>query len=210
MREETKRMIEYFSSLIESRDLSAEYHCHHVRRFTEIILEKVIQYFPEYHLTKEDWELISCAASMHDAGKIAISDKILQKPGRLTNDEFLIMKNHTLKGKKIFERILEMMDEKSEDYKFFTYCAEVCMYHHERYDGDGYPKGLKGEEIPISAQVVGLADAYDVLLSERIYKAAFTKEEAFEMIIDGDCGMFSPKLIEIFQMLRMELEEVLE
>lgn len=210
MGEDTKRIVEYLGSVIEHRDLAAEDHCYHVRRFTEIILKRVMQYFSEYHLTKEDWEYISFAATMHDIGKIEISDKILLKPSRLTEDEFQIIKNHTLKGKKIFDSMLKMTDADSDDYKLFSYCAEVCMYHHERYDGGGYPEGLKGEEIPISAQVVGIADAYDTMLGERIDKTAYTKEQAFEMIVAGDCGMFSPKLLELFQMLRQELEEVVE
>lgn len=208
MRKDTQRIVEYLGSLIERRDMAAENHCYHVRKFTEIILKSVMQYFSEYQLTKEDWEYISFAAMMHDVGKIEISDKILLKPGRLTENEFEIIKTHTYKGKRIFERMQEMSEVGSDDYKMFAHCAEVCMHHHERYDGGGYPRGLKGEEIPISAQVVGLADAYDTMLGERIDKVAYTKERAFEMIVAGDCGMFSPKLLELFQMLRTELEEV--
>ena len=210
MREENKRMVEYLSSIIEARDLSAEYHCHHVRRFVEILLDKIRFFCPEYHLTDEKCEMIAYAAALHDVGKVAVPDRILQKPGRLNYDEFQIMKNHTRKGRMIFEHLLETAKEGSSDYEFLDCCAKVCMYHHERYDGDGYPRGLKREEIPIEAQVVGLADAYDVLVSERVYKTAFSKEEAFDMILEGECGIFSPRPLEIFQMVRMELEEVLE
>ena len=146
----------------------------------------------------------------HDMGKISVPDRILQKPGRLTFDEFQIVKNHTRKGRQIFENVLKKMSKKDSDYSLFEYCAEVCMYHHERFDGGGYPAGLKKDEIPISAQVVGLADAYDALISERIYKPAFDKDEAFEMIVEGKCGIFNPRLIEIFSMVRMELEEIQE
>ena len=210
MGKDTRRIVEYLGSLIEYRDLAEEGHCYHVRKFTEIILKQVMQYFSEYNLRKEDWAYISFAAMLHDVGKIQISDKILLKPGRLTESEFEIVKTHTYKGKKIFEQMKQITEKNSDDYKLFTYCAEVCMYHHEHYDGSGYPEGLKGEEIPISAQVVGLADVYDTMLCERIHKAAYSKERAFEMVMAGECGMFSPKLLELFQMLRQELEEAAE
>ena len=147
---------------------------------------------------------------MHDIGKISVSDRVLQKPCRLSPDETEIMKNHTRKGKQIFDRVMKNLDENSSDYEVFQCCGDVCMSHHERFDGGGYPEGLKGNEIPISAQVVGLMDAYDALVSERIYKVAYDKNEAFEMIVEGECGVFNPRLIEIFRMVRMELEEVLE
>jgi putative two-component system response regulator len=161
-------------------------------------------------LTKKDKDGISLAAVVHDIGKIAVPDWILQKPGRLTFEEFQIVKNHTRKGKKMFEKFLDSIDKSSDKYKQLICCADVCMSHHERYDGDGYPEGLKGEEIPIAAQIVGIADAYDVLVSEKIYKSAYSKEEAFDMILEGECGAFSPKLLQIFRMSRMELEEIYE
>ena len=141
-------------------------------------------------------------------GKIAVPDWILQKPERLEEEEFEIMKNHTRKGRKMFENILAGLEPDSKSRDVFECYAEVCMSHHERYDGKGYPEGLRGDEIPISAQIVGLADAYDVLLSERIYKSAYSKEDAFEMILEGESGVFSPKLLQLFQMLRMDFEEL--
>jgi putative two-component system response regulator len=210
MQNENKFLMEYFGSIIESCDLTADGHCEHVRLCSELLFDKLVQFFPEYHLKKRDKESLSLAAVVHDIGKIAVPDWILQKPGRLTFEEFQIMKNHTRKGKKMFEKFLDGVDEASEDYEQLSCCAEVCMSHHERYDGEGYPEGLKGEEIPIAAQIVGIADAYDVLVSERIYKSAFSKEEAFDMILEGECGVFSPKLLQIFRMSRMELEEIYE
>lgn len=202
--------IEYLISIIESRDFSADHHCERVRLYTEVLLEKIMKYCPEYHLTEQQCEKIAFAAMIHDIGKISVPDQILQKPVRLSYDEFQIVKNHTRKGRQIFEHVLKNMSKEEDDYILFQYCAEVCMYHHERFDGSGYPIGLKKDEIPISAQVVGLADAYDALISERIYKPAFDKDEAFEMIVDGECGIFNPRLIEIFLMVRMELEEIQE
>ena len=182
-------LFSYVISVIENRDFYAEYHCEKVQRFTRILLEKVIRFCPDYKLSEGDVETICFSAMLH---------------------ELEIMKNHTRKGRQIFERLMKLTREDSADYALYKCCAEVCMYHHERYDGDGYPLGLKGDEIPIAAQIVGVADAYDALISERIYKPAYKPEEAFEMIIEGDCGVFNPRLIDLFSMMRMELEEVHE
>lgn len=210
MLKENLYLLEYFGSIIETGDLAPNSHCFHVRKCTELLLDKLLNFFPEYGLTKRDKANISFASLVHDMGKVAVPDWILQKPERLEFEEFEIMKNHTRKGKKMFEHILDGLEPDSKSRELFQCCAEVCMSHHERYDGKGYPEGLKGEEIPISAQVVGLADAYDVLLSERIYKNAYSKEDAFEMIVEGESGVFSPKLLQLFQMCRMEIEEYYE
>lgn len=207
---EKDKLFSYLISIIENRDFYAEYHCEKVQRFTQILLDKVIRFCPDYSLTSEDVKAICFAAMMHDVGKIVVPDTILHKAGRLDFNELEIMKNHTRKGRQIFERLLKLTPEDSEEYALYECCAKVCMYHHERYDGDGYPMGLKGDEIPISAQIVGLADAYDALISERIYKPAYTKEDAFEMIIEGECGVFNPRLVDLFSMVRMELEEAAE
>ncbi len=210
MKDSGMLLIESFVTIIEKRGFAADNHCEHIRRFTEIMLEKVMKFCPEYKLTESECKQIVTASAMHDVGKIMVSDRILQKPGRLTFDEFMIVKNHTRDGKKIFDQTMALMDRTDPDYKLFEYCAEICMYHHERFDGSGYPEKLKGNDIPISAQVVGLVDAYDSLLSERIYKPAYPKDEAFDMIVEGECGSFSPRLLEIFRMVRMELEEILD
>ncbi|MDY3909073.1 MAG: HD domain-containing phosphohydrolase [Eubacterium sp.] len=210
MQEENKCLMEYFGSVFESGDLTSDGHCRRVRLCSELILDRFIQFFPEYGLTKKDREEISFAAVVHDVGKVAVPDWILQKPGRLSFEEFEIVKNHTRKGKKMFEQIMSSVKSDSESYDLYLCCAKVCMSHHERYDGEGYPEGLKGDAIPIAAQIVGLADAYDVLVSERIYKSAYSKEEAFDMILEGECGVFSPKLLQIFQMCRMEVENIYE
>ncbi len=210
MQEGKELLLEYLISVIESRDFFAEKHCEKVRRFTQIMLDKVVQFCPEYHLTQKDCEKIAFAAMVHDLGKIAVPDHILHKPGRLDYEELQIMQNHTRKGRQIFEHITQHMRPEDAEYELFCCCAEVCMYHHERFDGGGYPLGMEKDDIPISAQVVGLADAYDALISERIYKPAYKKAEAFEMITEGECGIFNPRLIELFSMVRMELEEVQE
>lgn len=203
-------LLEYLSSIIESRDLVTDAHSEHIRRITELMLDQVRKFYPDYGLTAEDCRKIVIASAMHDVGKVAVPDKILMKPSRLSEDEFQIVQNHTKKGRKIFDHVLAKMDTSDEDYKLFQYCAEICMCHHERYDGNGYPRGLKGDDIPISAQVVGLADSYDSLVSDRLYKSAYKKEDAFEMIVEGECGVFSTRLLEVFRMVRIEIEEILE
>ncbi len=203
-------LLEYLSSVIENRSLITDRHDEHIRLFTALMLEKIRQFYPDYGLTAENCREIVMASAMHDIGKVAIPDKILMKTSRLTDDEYRLVKNHTKKGKQIFDHILSKMNPEDEDYQLFQYCAEICMCHHERYDGNGYPGGLKGDDIPISAQVVGLADAYDSLLSDRLYKSAHTREDAFNMIVEGDCGVFSTRMLEIFRMVRLELEELLE
>lgn len=210
MKDSKKMLLEYLGFIIEKKQLSAKNHSQNVRLFSEIILDKVIKLMPEYKLSEKDKDDILFASAMHDVGKVTIPDNILHKPGRLTDDEYEVLKNHTRNGKKIFEHVMKDMDENSEEYRQFKVCADVCMCHHERYDGEGYPAGLTGDEIPIAAQIIGLADAYDALLSDLIYKSAYTKEKAFEMIMEGECGVFSPELLEIFQMSRLEMEDVLE
>lgn len=203
-------LIECLCSIIESKDMVKKNHNEHVRRYTELMLEKVMRFYPDYGLTAEDCDRICKASIMHDIGKISVPDKIRQKPSRLNEDEYLVVKNHTKRGKQIFDAVLATMSPQDEDYKLFQYCAEICMYHHERYDGNGYPMGLKGDDIPIAAQIVGLADAYDSLVSERIFKNAYSREHAFDMIVEGDCGVFSTRILEVFRMVRLEMEEILE
>lgn len=201
---------ECFSSIVELGNLSSDGHSRRVRMCTELLLDKFMPFFPEYGLTKKDRERIAFAAVVHDIGKLAVPDWVLMKPGQLTFEEFEIAKSHTRKGSRMFEKLLRGLEPGSAYYKLYKCCAQVCMSHHERYDGEGYPQGLKGDEIPIGAQIAGLADAYDVLVSERIYKMAYSKDEAFEMVMEGECGVFSSKLLQVFQISRMEIEEIYE
>ena len=157
--------------------------------------------YPDSGLTNEYLERIVIVSPLHDIGKIAISDTILLKPGRLTPEEFELMKSHTTNGVEILKNIDEIWEE---DYRNVSY--DVCYYHHERYDGKGYPKGLKGEEIPLSAQLVAIADVYEALISPRIYKEPFPYAEAYDMILNGKCGAFSPRILDCFQAARNRLE----
>lgn len=190
LRRMNERIIETMSNVVEFRNLESGDHVRRVKDFTRILAEYVAALYPEYHLDKEDVDVISAAAAMHDVGKIAISDAILLKPGRLTEDEFALMKTHTIKGCEIIEMLEDIQES---EYGRVSY--EICRYHHERYDGKGYPEGLSGEDIPIAAQIVSVADVYDALVSERCYKNAYTPAQAYDMIMQGECGQFSPKLL---------------
>lgn len=197
------KIIDILGTVVEYRNLESGEHINRVKGFTRILAEAMMKEYPEYGLKPSDIEMISSAAALHDIGKIAIPDNILLKPGRLTKEEFDVMKSHTTRGCDILESIEGAWDE---EYGKASY--EICRHHHERYDGRGYPDGLKGEEIPICAQLVSVADVYDALVTERVYKSAFSKDEAFRMILNGECGVFSPKLLDCFQKVRGEFEEL--
>lgn len=184
-------MISILSHIVEFRNGESGLHVLHINTITDILLRRLMLKTDKYKLSKEDISLIVVASSLHDIGKIAIDEKILNKPGRLTDEEFAIMKTHSAVGAEMLDSITYYQDE-----KLLKISREICRWHHERYDGRGYPDGLKGEEIPISAQVVSIADVYDALTSERVYKKAFSHEKAMEMIINGECGAFNPILIE--------------
>lgn len=201
LRQNNRQIIDILGTVVENRDLESGEHIQRVKGFTRILAMKAMEAYPEYGLTPEKAEIIADASALHDVGKIAIPDSILLKPARLTADEFEYMKSHTTRGAELLKKIKGAWDE---SYGRTTY--EICRHHHERYDGKGYPDGLAGEDIPISAQLVSIADVYDALVSERIYKKAFSKEEAFHMIVNGECGVFSPKLLECFRKSRAEFE----
>ena len=199
LRKMNDAMIDAMSNVVEFRDMESGQHVKRIRVFTRALAIEIMKRFPEYGLTDERIEMLTQAAAMHDLGKIAVPDNILLKPGRLTSEEFEIMKSHTTKGAEMIASFVRMDDE---DY--FNYCYDICRHHHERFDGRGYPDGLKGDEIGIAAQAVSIADVYDALVSERVYKKAFDKETASNMIINGECGCFSPKLLEAFKAIKDE------
>lgn len=201
LKQSKSNVIEILGTVVEYRNLESGEHIKRVKGYTRILAEKLMEEYPEYELTQEKIEVIVSASALHDIGKIAIPDSILLKPGRLTNEEFEYMKSHTTRGCEILGNIKDAWDE---EYGRVSY--EICRYHHERYDGKGYPDGLKGEDIPISAQIVAIADVYDALVNERVYKSAYSKEKAFQMIVTGECGVFSPKLLDCFWNARKEFE----
>lgn len=203
LKKSNANIIDILGTVVESRNLESGEHINRVKLYTELLAREMQKDYPEYSLTNEQVELISSASALHDVGKIAIPDHILLKPAKLTDDEFEYMKSHTTRGCELLNNIKGVW---SEEYSKISY--EICRHHHERYDGRGYPDGLKGEEIPISAQLVSIADVYDALVNERVYKSAYTKEEAFHMIVTGECGLFSPKLLECFRKVRKAFEEL--
>lgn len=203
LKESNAFMIDTLSSVIEYRNLESGQHIKRIRMFTKILLEDVAATYSEYDLDSRKIEIITSASSMHDIGKIAIPDSILNKPGRLTKEEFDIMKTHTVKGCEILAGLDRMNDK-----EYLNYAYNICRYHHERWDGSGYPDGLKGDNIPICAQVVAIADCYDALTTDRVYKKALPQDQAFHMILNGECGVFSPRLLECFKNVREPFAEL--
>lgn len=203
LKQSNVRIIEILGTVVESRNLESGEHIKRVKGFTKILASQVKENYPEYGLDDGMVDMISEASVLHDVGKISIPDSILLRPGRLTAEEFEVMKTHTTKGSEILESVTGVWDE---DYGKLSY--DICRHHHERYDGKGYPDGLVGDEIPISAQIVSIADVYDALVSERVYKNAYAKEEAYRMIMEGECGVFSPKILDCFVKSKEEFEEL--
>lgn len=197
-------LVELLVAAIESRDLESGQHIKRIRFFTKALTEAVIEQCPEYAISREQADLIYYASSVHDIGKIAIPDAIMLKPGRLTPEEFEVMKTHTTRG----AELLGMLDDISDNNLYFKYCQEICYCHHERWDGKGYPNGLKGDEIPISAQIVSIADCYDALTSHRPYKSALNHDEAVELILTGACGAFSEKILKCFESVLSEFAKI--
>lgn len=187
-------MVEVLATLIEFRDCESGEHVKRIKGITSRLLTEICRRYPEYYLEKSQIEKISKASVLHDVGKIAIPDSILQKPGMLTPEEYEIMKIHTVKGCDILAEIPEDI----MDAEVYRYSYDICRHHHERWDGHGYPDGLKGDEIPIWSQAVSLADVFDALTSPRVYKAAFDYDTAIKMINNGECGLFNPKVLEVF------------
>lgn len=205
IRENNEFMIEALSSVVEFRSSESGDHVRRIKYFTRVLLKYLEKYFPEYGITPVQIEEITKASTLHDIGKIGIPDAILMKPGRLTSEEFEIMKTHTTIGCDILETF-----KKGVEGEFYRYCYEICRHHHERWDGNGYPDHLKGDEIPISAQIVSIADVYDALISVRVYKGAYSHAEAYEMIQNGECGQFSPVVMECFQLAKHDFYDMVE
>lgn len=198
-------IISILSEVVGLKNGESRKHILSVSRITELLLSRVMQRTSRYHLTWQDEALITNAAALHDIGKIGIDEKILNKPGKLTKEEFEIMKTHTLIGAKMVENLEAFREE-----PFVKVTYAICRWHHERWDGRGYPDGLKGDAIPISAQIVSIADVYDALTSKRVYKDAFAHEKAIWMILNGECGLFNPLLLDCLLDIKDSLKEELE
>ena len=202
---DNQMMIGILSHIVEFRNGESGSHVLHINKITGMLLERLIQKTDKYNLSWHDRYLITTASALHDIGKIGIDEKILNQPGRLTADEFEIMKMHTMIGVSMLHSLTMYQDE-----ELVKIAIEICRWHHERYDGKGYPDGLKGDEIPISAQVVSVADVYDALASERVYKKAFPHEKAIEMIMNGECGTFNPLLLECLNDIQDRIKDEMD
>lgn len=204
-KERNNRMMGHIlSHIVEYRNGESGPHILNVRTLTEEFMNALLQLTDKYPLTTQDREMIAEASTLHDIGKIGIDDKILNKPGKLTKEEFEIMKTHTTIGDEMLAALKEYQDE-----PLVKYTRQICRWHHERWDGRGYPDGLKGDEIPIGAQIVALADVYDALTSPRVYKPAYEHAQAVSMILNGECGVFNPVLLECLRRIAPQLPEIM-
>lgn len=195
-------MLEILSHIVEFRNGESGQHVMHIRSLTGLLLHRLAQKTDRYELTSADISVISYASALHDIGKIAIPESILNKPGPLTQEEFELMKTHSMKGAAMLEHLPLRQHE-----PLVREAYDICRWHHERYDGQGYPDRLVGEDIPISAQVVALADVYEALTSPRVYKTAYSHDRAIAMILNGECGIFNPLLLECLADMSGSIEE---
>lgn len=203
LRESSNKMINALSSIIEYRSVETGHHVQRIALYTRVLLDNIEKNYPSFMVNDHIKELIVRAAPMHDIGKIAIPDSILKKPGSLTKEEFEIMKTHTTQGCEMLENL-----EGIDDPEYLYYASRICRYHHERWDGHGYPDHLKGDEISLCAQVVGIADCYDALTSNRVYKDAIPGNKAINMILQGECGIFSPQILEVLKSVHNQFIEL--
>ena len=201
-------MISILSHVVEFRNSESGLHVLHIRTLTDLLLHQLVNKTDRYQLDESDISLISTASALHDLGKIVIPTEILNKPGRLTAEEYAVIKTHTVEGARILRDLSNTIGEGNEPLLQVAYA--ICRWHHERWDGGGYPDKLKGDAIPIAAQVVALADVYDALTSDRCYKPAYDHDTALRMILNGECGAFNPLLLECLnessELLRQELQ----
>jgi len=202
LKKSNERIIDVLGTVVESRNMEEGVHVKLIKGFTKLLAVHMMEDYPEYELTEEKINIIASASVLHDIGKIMIPDAILLKPGKLTEEEFEYVKSHSIRGYDIIESLAYVWDE-----EYVKYSKEITRFHHEKYDGSGYPDGLKGEEIPISAQLVSVADCFASLISESVYKDAIPFEDAFNMILQGECGVFSFKILECFRKSKKQFED---
>ena len=197
----TDMLVGVLSHIVEFRNGESGAHVRHIRIITELLLHRLLEISSQYPITAEQQDNIPLASALHDIGKIGIDEKILNKPGRLTPEEFEVVKTHSMLGAEMLHQL-----ENFNEQPLLQTAYEITRWHHERWDGRGYPDGLKGDEIPISAQLVALADVYDALTSERCYKKAFSHEKAVQMILNGECGAFNPLLLQCLTDMQTDLK----
>ena len=201
----TDMLVGVLSHIVEFRNGESGAHVRHIRIITELLLHRLLEISSQYPITAEQQDNIPLASALHDIGKIGIDEKILNKPGKLTPEEFEVVKTHSMLGAEMLHQL-----ENFNEQPLLQTAYEITRWHHERWDGRGYPDGLKGDEIPISAQLVALADVYDALTSERCYKKAFSHEKAVQMILNGECGAFNPLLLQCLMDMQTDLKVQLQ
>ena len=201
----TDTLVGVLSHIVEFRNGESGSHVRHIRIITEMLLHRLLEISSNYSITAEQQDLIPLASALHDIGKIGIDEKVLNKPGKLTPEEYEVIKTHSMLGAEMLHQL-----ENFNEQPLLQTAYEIARWHHERWDGRGYPDGLKGDEIPISAQLVSLADVYDALTSERCYKKAFSHEKAVQMILNGECGAFNPLLLQCLTDIQADLKEELQ
>ena len=201
----TDMLVGVLSHIVEFRNGESGAHVRHIRIITELLLHHLLEISSQYPITAEQQDNIPLASALHDIGKIGIDEKILNKPGKLTPEEFEVVKTHSMLGAEMLHQL-----ENFNEQPLLQTAYEIARWHHERWDGRGYPDGLKGDEIPISAQLVALADVYDALTSERCYKKAFSHEKAVQMILNGECGAFNPLLLQCLTDMQTDLKVQLQ
>lgn len=200
-----RMLIDIMAGVMELRNGESGRHVTNIEKLTELLLGYLVQRSGTIFLDNEERSTIALASALHDIGKMSIDDAILNKPGRLTPEEFEIMKTHTTIGANM---LLELGSHHAGN-ALMEYAYQIARWHHERWDGKGYPDGLKGDEIPIAAQVVSVADVYDALTSVRVYKDAIPHKEAIQMILDGKCGTFNPLLLDCLLEVQDRIAETL-
>ena len=201
----TDMLVGVLSHIVEFRNGESGAHVRHIRIITELLLHRLLEISSQYPITAEQQDNIPLASALHDIGKIGIDEKILNKPGKLTPEEFEVVKTHSMLGAEMLHQL-----ENFNEQPLLQTAYEITRWHHERWDGRGYPDGLKGDEIPISAQLVALADVYDALTSERCYKKAFSHEKAVQMILNGECGAFNPLLLQCLTDVQTDMKVQLQ
>ncbi|MEE1009213.1 MAG: response regulator [Agathobacter sp.] len=204
LEENNNFLIQALSSVIEVRSMESAESISRIKKITGILLNNLVEMYPEVGLSNTQIQLIMNASTLHDIGKISLPDSILHKQGELNEEEKEILKQHSINGCNILERF------KQRENEFYVYCYDICRYHHERYDGSGYPDGLKGDEIPIWAQVVSVADVYNDMVTGTKYKTPFAADVAIKMILEGKCGAFSPKIMDCLDSAKLELYRAIE
>ena len=201
----SRMLIDIMAGVMELRNGESGLHVTHIEKLTELLLGCLVHRSDQFPLDNEQRSTIAMASALHDIGKMSIDDAILNKPGRLTAEEFEIMKTHTTLGA---DMLLELGRQHTGN-PLLEYAYQIARWHHERWDGKGYPDGLKGDAIPIAAQVVSVADVYDALTSVRVYKDAIPHQEAIQMILDGKCGQFNPLLLDCLLEVQDRIAETL-